>query len=699
MRWPNPAERVVLANTAWLVSGLATAGRFGWLWVVGAGLAGGLLSRRSPRLALLAFVVGVAAGQFSNIRTREQTAIALPPAYDALDVVAVTDSSLGRYADAWAVARPIAVLVGDQRREWKGPDLLLTLSTEVDLVRGGSYRITGALLQTRFEVDQVEPLASPSDPLTFAGNALRGHVLSRLDREIPEQALLAGFLVGETSGLSESDLEALRAAGLSHFVAVSGSNVAAFLLLFWIALGPLGIGPRRRGVLGLLGLFVFAVATRWEPSVVRASLMAGGVLGARVIGLALSHWVALGLGVGLAVLVSPGLVTDLGFQLSVAATSGIMIAGDSLPESLPTWLRKPLGVGLAAQVSVAPILLASFGEIPLFSPLTNLVAAPLVAAATLVSAVAILTSIDPLIDLAALGSGAVLWIGRTASWLPQLSTLPAVGLGVAVAIVIRWPRSRPPVAFATSVGLFFLLFGGSGLSGPAVAFLDVGQGDAALIATRDGRMIMIDAGPDPRQLWEALRRQRVKALDLIIATHPHDDHIGGLVGLAGRLPIGLVWFTGDRHLSATWNQIEIEMDAQGVPMQVPIVSTTVVLGDVKVQVLGPERHYEDPNDESIVVLVEGPGVSVLMTGDIEVAAQTDIGPLDVDVLKVPHHGGATSRISWLLATTPRLAVVSVGENDFGHPHPSIVGALADAGVEIQRTDQYGDIVISLEILP
>ncbi|MGI8516897.1 MAG: ComEC/Rec2 family competence protein, partial [Acidimicrobiia bacterium] len=238
MRWPSSSERVVLANTAWLVSGLATAGEFGWLWVVGAAVVGGLLSRRSPRLALLAFVVGVAGGQLANGRAREQIDLALPPAYDALEVVAMTDSSLGRY-DAWALARPIAVVVGEHRREWEGPNLLLTLPTEVDLVRGGNYRITGALLQTRFAVDQVEPLTGASDPLTFAGNALRGHVLSRLDQEIPEEALLAGFLVGETSGLTESDLEALRAAGLSHFVAVSGSNVAAFLLLFWIVLGPL----------------------------------------------------------------------------------------------------------------------------------------------------------------------------------------------------------------------------------------------------------------------------------------------------------------------------------------------------------------------------------------------------------------------------------------------------------------------------
>ena len=623
----------------------------------------------------------------------------LPENFDRLEVIATTDSRDGRFGDTWARARAVGVIVGTRRQAWSGPEWLLDLPSEAVLVRGERYLISGVQVRSRFRVDSYETIGADADPLTHAGNALRGHVLLSLDRGRPEEALLAGFLVGDTSKLPEDDKAALRASGLSHFVAVSGSNVAGFLLLFWIVLGPLGIGPRRRGVLGLIGLFVFAVATRWEPSVVRASLMAAVVLGARTLGFAVDSWVALGAGVGLATLASPSLITDLGFQLSVAATAGIMSGAASLPLSIPRWLRMPLGVCLAAQIAVAPILLASFGEIPLFSPLTNLIAAPLVAAATLLAAVGIVVSIDPLVDLAAMCSGAVLSIGRNASFLPQLSTLAACVLACAVGLFWKRPRVRPALVLGASTALVFYLVGGWGIAGPAIAFLDIGQGDAALIEASDGRMVLVDGGPEPRGLWAALRRQGVRRLDLVVATHPHDDHIGGLLGLASRLPIGLIWYSGDRHPSPKWEEVSAEADRYGIPLEVPRVGAVVDVGDVRIEVLGPERHYEGPNDESIVLLVRGPRVVVLMTGDIELAAQGDIQPVDVDVLKVPHHGGGTSDTDWLLATTPEVAVISVGQNSFGHPHPRIIEALTAAEIEVRRTDQGGDVLVPLDALP
>ncbi len=158
----------------------------------------------------------------------------------------------------------------------------------------------------------------------------------------------------------------------------------------------------------------------------------------------------------------------------------------------------------------------------------------------------------------------------------------------------------------------------------------------------------------------------------------------------------MVWYGGDRHASATWDRIESELEAEGVPIAVPEVATSVTLDDLRIEILGPERHYEDPNDESVVLLVDSPGPTILLTGDIENAAQADIVPPDIEVLKVPHHGGATSQVSWLLATTPQVAVISVGENDFGHPHESIVTALRAAGIDVRRTDRDGDVVISLE---
>lgn len=680
--------------------------QLGWGWLVGAAVAGTLVSGKSPRLALAGLLVGFSSGQIANVREQAQLEAILPPAISGLEVIALTDSSVGEFGNAWALARPIAFNKGNQTVSWSGPHLLLDLPPDAVVVAAARYQLAGEMrdrsgsaggivYRARFRVDEIETIGGPSDPIRIAGNSIRSRVLGRLDRNRPEEALLAGFLVGDTTGLAQEDIEALRAAGISHFVAVSGSNVAGFLLLFWIVLGPLGVGTRRRGMLGLVALAVFVVATRGEPSVIRASTLAGVVLGARALGWAVDRWVALGIGVGLAVLVAPDLVVDLGFQLSVAATGGIMLGADLLPESWPAWLRQPLGVGLAAQVAVAPILLASFSEIPLFSPLTNLFAAPVVAGTTLLAAVGVLLSFDPLIDLAARGGSAFLWIGRTASWYPQLSLLPALVLAMAAGLALRLPRLRPFLISASLTLVLLVLWGGPGLKGPAVVFLDIGQGDAALIATSEGRLILIDGGPDPRVLWRALRRHRVRSLDLVIATHPHDDHIAGLIGLAGRIPVGTVWYAGDRHESATWERIESEVRTEGVVLAVPALATSVALDDVRIEILGPERHYEGPNDESVVILVDSAGPTLLMTGDIETAAQGDIPPPDVDVLKVPHHGGATSQVAWLLATSPAVAVISVGENEFGHPHASIVRALLEAGIDVRRTDRDGDVVMSL----
>ncbi len=698
---------MVLATTCWLIVGSALTRGLGWAWVAGAAGAGLLLSRNAPRAALAALLIGFSSGLVANVRDQGQLGAVLPSPLTRLEVIALTDSSPGQFGNAWALARPIALDVGNESTPWSGPNLLLDLPLDDLVVSGERYFVAGELrdrsgsaagitYRARFRVDEIERLAGPTDPIRMAGNSIRSRVLDRLDRNRPEEALLAGFLVGDTTGLAQDDIEALRAAGISHFVAVSGSNVAGFLLLFWIVLGPLGVGTRRRGMLGLVALAVFVVATRWEPSVIRASALAGVVLGARALGWVVDRWVALAIGVGLAVLVAPALVADLGFQLSVAATGGIMLGADSLPGSLPAWLRKPLGVGLAAQLAVAPILLASFGEIPLFSPLTNLVAAPVVAISTMLAAVGVILSLDPLIELAAIGGSAFLWIGRITSWYPQLSTLPVLALATAFAISVRWPRLRTLLACLSAVALALFLWGGPGLRGPAVVFLNIGQGDAVLVATGEGRVILVDGGPGPRELWRALRRHRVRSLDLVVATHPHDDHIAGLVGLATRMPVGMVWYGGDRHQSATWDRIESELEAEGVPIAVPEVATSVALDDLRIEILGPERHYEDPNDESVVLLVDSPGPTILLTGDIENAAQADIVPPDIEVLKVPHHGGATSQISWLLATTPQVAVISVGENDFGHPHESIVTALRAAGIDVRRTDQDGDVVISLE---
>ena len=267
------------------------------------------------------------------------------------------------------------------------------------------------------DVDEFEVVSGASSPFLALGNAMRDRVIDRLRPLEGGRALLAGFMVGDTSGVDEVDQSAMRRAGLSHFTAVSGSNVAIFLGLLYLAVGPVGIGPKRRAVLGLLGLPVFAAATRFEPSVLRASAMAGLVLAGRLVGVAMETWQVLSAAVIALLIIDPGLVVSAGFQLSAAATVGVIV-GARWPSSGGKVMRA-LAVSIGAQVAVAPLLILHFGVVPLLSPLANLLAAPLVAGSTVGG---VLGVVGPafLSDLGAGLADVVLWIARTAAAWPQV---------------------------------------------------------------------------------------------------------------------------------------------------------------------------------------------------------------------------------------------------------------------------------------
>jgi hypothetical protein len=193
---------------------------------------------------------------------------------------------------------------------WRGPRIAVV--GEMPRVVAGDQIAADGLLRSlpglvrgdpvagKMTAASVELLAGADGVFMAAGNAFRNRVTNRLSRlgNSPEAALLAGFLIGDTAGLSDSDLESLRRAGLTHFVAVSGSNVALVLGAWWLIVAPLGAGTRLRAISGGLVLIVFVVATRWESSVIRAATMAGLALGGRMVGVPIDAWTTLGGGGG-----------------------------------------------------------------------------------------------------------------------------------------------------------------------------------------------------------------------------------------------------------------------------------------------------------------------------------------------------------------------------------------------------------------
>jgi competence protein ComEC len=571
---------------------------------------------------------------------------------------------------------------------WRGDVVRLEGSVvgEPGVARGRRHR--GVARVREFEV-----IAGPSSPVMALGNAIRERVSTRLEPKRGGRALLAGFLVGDTDGVDEIDQEAMRRSGLSHFTAVSGSNVTLFLIVLFVALGPIGVGPKRRAVIGLVALPVFAAATRFEPSVLRASVMAGLGLGGRLIGLSMEPWQVLSTAVIGLLLLDPALAGNVGFQLSTAATAGVLIGGRWPVEGMGP--RRAIAVTLGAQAGVAPLLLLHFGHVPLLSPFVNLLAAPLVALSTVLGAVGMIGP-SVVADAGAWLAEVVLWLARTASGWPQVGWVTYLVAQVLVGVFVLTRRWRGAAAFAAAALAVVLILGQSDSAPtPGAVVLDVGQGDAILLSGGGGRYALVDGGPDPVRLIEHLRRYRIDRLELVVLSHVHADHATGLIGLVGRISIGEVWAAVEPHRTPASVELFEALQSAGIPVRQPEVGSHRLLGDLALIVEAPLRRYASPNDQSLVLSVEGPGRSMLLSGDIETVAQAELGRLHADVLKVPHQGAATSDPDWLEGVGADVAVISVGPNDYGHPAAWVIELLETSGAEVFRTDRDGDVLVPL----
>jgi competence protein ComEC len=674
-------------------------------WIMAAG---GYFARRHPSLLLcsVGLLAGLLVGQAAEARAVATREAELPQGRVAMSAVVLTDPIDERGPSALMV--PVRLLHQGEWVAWRGPVLLLhgapdnVMAGEIVVVDGvierGRDSFRGRAIAGTMQARIAYRVAPAPNPLLAVGNLMRRHLLGSLDsaaRSAPG-ALLTGFLIGDVSRLPDADNEALRLAGLSHFVAVSGSNVALFLAAWWIAGAPLRMGQRQRAIFGLLGIIVFALITRWEPSVVRASVMAGLVLVGRSAGRPITPFTALGGAVALSLLAAPDLSGNAGFGLSVAATAGIIVGAPLWVGLRPRLLWAVLGATISAQAAVAPLLLIWFGAVPLLAPLANLLAAPLVAAATAVGGVGAVLHLQALVDLGTGLAMAVLVIARTAGDLPQLDAVHAALLAIPAVLAVWMGPLRPVLLAIVAIVVVSSIAPPRPPEVATAHFLDVGQGDATLFVGSSGETILVDGGPDPALLRAHLRAFGVRRIDLLIITHHHADHTTGLVGLLSTVAVGMVWYPPQLGLGSSLDELIDGFDASGVPASVPNPGSRVRLGEFRVVVLAPLRAYASPNDGSIVADVQWRGVSVMMAGDIETYAQNDLGPLRSDVLKVPHQGAATSDLEWLAASAPAVAVISVGRNDFGHPSDLVVDTLEAAGSIVLRTDSSGTVTLRLD---
>ena len=654
--------------------------------------------------------MGMASGLFLTSRTEGARRVDLPTGEVDLLVEALSDGA-GARGNGWVRARILALADRGMIRAWDGPAGWLGGDVS-EWRRTTRWWVRTEMAPIDERPGRLGPAARPiwSGPVSKARSAgvaggwlgeriahVRSFIIERLRPDQgPGRALLGGFLLGDTSHLNEIDRESMRRAGLSHFVAVSGSNVALFLGALFVVAGPLGWGSRRRAVLGIAGLAFFVVLIGPDASVLRAAVMAGLVLVARPFGLRPDIWTVIAAGVALLLLAAPELAFSLAFQLSVAATVGVVVGTGWFGDLRPKWLRVSLGASCGAQLAVAPILLMSFGSVPLWSPVANLASAPLVVAATGLGGAGAIVGADPVVAAGALSARWVLGIAHVAAGLPQIGW-PLFALLALMGLLATRQRLRPAALVISAVvtAVVTLLVTpnvlGAPASRPAFVALDVGQGDALLLLGEGGETVLIDGGGSGLRVRDGLARFGIRAIDLLVVSHAHHDHYGGLDEVIGAVPIGAMWYAPFPGQDSRFHRF-IDQASAATDVVTPGPGRYRI-GSIGIEVLGPVRRYASLNDQSLVLLATLGEMRILLSGDIERIAQRELEPPRVDLLKVPHQGAATSDPAWLVATGARIAVVSVGPNRFGHPSMELLAQLEAAGMEIRRTDLEGDVVI------
>ncbi len=646
------------------------------------------------------------------------------------------------------------------------------------------------------EADLLQP-AAPADGMSGWLERRRRDAAELLGRALPapQAGFAAAMLVGLRDQVDRDVADAFTAAGLTHIIAISGWNIA---LVGGTLASLLGFLSRRsRALATLAGIAAYTCFAGAGTSVVRAALMAALALTARLSGRASRAPGLLAVAAVSMLALDPGVVADAGFQLSVAATAGLLawatpLAGwmhARLRGRMPEPLVASLGVSLAAQAATLPLVLLDFGRLSLIAPLANLLAAPLVPACMLVGALALCaawcTSLGLPAALQAVAGaaggiviGALVAVARVASAVPGASVELGAGTNVVaafaalggVAIIasssvrsrlaraFRRPhagqRERPDTRVADATVARAVVGRSRPQAGPRhgrttrlalvalvaacvalvavitsrpearlrMTVLDVGQGDAILLQGPVGGRLLVDTGPDPDRLLLALDARLPawdRRIDVLVLTHPHDDHVGGAPALLERYRVGRIVDTGVPGTGPGYVALEAELHHLGRSVDHLFAGDHLLLDGARIDVWWPRREDIETarstgelatsdgtvlNNTSIVLDVRYGARRLLLTGDAEEGVDPQLlgagladGPR-VDVLKVAHHGSPTSTSAELLdAIRPRAAVISVGANNtYGHPGPDTLARLAERGIPTWRTDRDGSVVFSTD---
>ena len=555
-----------------------------------------------------------------------------------------------------------------------------------------------------------------------------------------ETGLLLGLLAGDRSGIPEALRNDFQRSGLVHVLAISGFHVVLLAGILMIFLKATGLPLRAVRIVAVALLFLYIPVTGGSPAVRRAVLMFSVPQIGALFQRPANTMNSLGVALIIILLPEPGILWNPGFQLSVAATAGILIGSPlnpfaNFPESLKKskiWatLRAfaidPTYVTLCATLSTSPFLVHHFKTLSPFAWLGNILVVPGISWGMQAGLFALISPIDFLRENFCYAAKFFLRLSSLLTRLISDSPVASVTIGPfspAILLLVGFALTAIPTVRKNRVARIYCLaclalFAGIFCHDSYVkamrptwnlTLIDVGQGDSILLTSPSGKHFLVDAGEVGKRdsgkdiIVPFLHHIGVRELDALIVTHADADHFGGAASIIRTFPVKELWVSecARTEEKSAWQNIIGDALSRGIPIR-----------DVHRGFTWSEAHFEilalhpyaikcrDANTESITLRVKGASHSAILTGDLTVAGEKQImnteAFLKSDVLKLGHHGSKTSSSRQFLdRVQPKLALISSGKNNkFRHPSKEVVRRLDSIGIPYLNTAEQGNISVT-----
>ena len=610
-----------------------------------------------------------------------------------------------------------------EKRNYKGYDYMKYLKTK---------KICGSLM-----VDGEVKLKKTKkiNPIFTIINKLSLIFKQNLKKLLPEQEaeLEQGILLGDTSDIESDIKDDFRECNLSHMLAVSGAHLSYLVLGINTVLSKKSFGIRRRKILSIMFILIFMVIVNMSSSVVRAGISTIIAIFATLIYRKQDTYTTISIALLLTLLNNPFAIFDVGLQLSYLATLSIIIFYSKFTQKqfnnkVKKYLYESAMLTLSANILILPITIYEFNTIPINSIISNLLAGPLLGICIILGmfTVIISTVCFPVSKLIAFPLQIILKI--LIKIIELISKIPfgnytvktpwfiVMFLTYAIIATLIYNKKKITKILTMITLIIFIVMqvcAFINIDGKLkIYFIDVGQGDSMLVKTVRGKNILIDGGgsKDPdydigeKNLVPYLLDRRIKTLDYVIISHFDEDHATGVAQILGKIDVSSIILTRQLEENDIYRHILSIAKEKKIKLIYVKEGDVLKIGGIKISIIHPENKLmiNNPmNNNSIVCKVEYNSFSMLLTGDIEMEAEELILRkninLKADVLKVAHHGSKTSTTGeFLKAINPKVALIGVGKNNnFGHPSNEVIQRLKENGTRIYRTDENGEISITV----